>query len=118
MSTAYEIVLKRDRWDKLSANTTIPLGAERRELRIHTSKSGNGVVSCSADVVQRSEDGLSYQQAFALSKYSRGDYCKTLAHVLQARATEKTIRTMHAAALAGIDAVLTEARAHYGIVTP
>lgn len=99
----YETTVKRNR-DGLEAETRIPLGFDRRELRITTSKGSRGVYT-GALVVQVTDRGFT----FVLCQ----DYRKTLAQDKAARATEKTIRTMHAAVLANVDAVVAEAKAFY-----
>jgi hypothetical protein len=96
-----ETTIRRDYRGALRAETMIPLGVDRRELRITTSKGQRGL-SCHASVVQVSEDG----QCFSFAMFS--DYSKRLACDHNARATEKTVRAMHAAALAEIPAVLAE----------
>lgn len=100
---------------ELQAQTCIPLGTDRRELRITTDKAYRGGIECEASVVQMSEDGRSYTHAFAMSSHGKGDFRKTLATDRTKRATEKALATMHAAALAGADAVLQEARDFYAL---
>lgn len=109
--TAHTIELTRDRAGKLSARTCIPLGTERRELRITTSKDYRHGVSTDARVVQLSHDGMSWTHAIGLA--GRGDFSKKLWHDPSARATEKRLRDMHAASLADVDALVAEAPEHY-----
>lgn len=106
--------ISKDRQGITRALSVLPLGFDRRELRIETRKhSFRGGVYCSATVVQVSEDGRSYTHA--MSYGAAGDFSKTLAHEKAARATEKAIGTMHERCLtAGVYALLDEAKRHYG----
>ncbi len=108
--TEHTIDLARDSRGRLSATTTIVLDATR-ELRIVTSKDYRVGVSTDARVFTRRHDGASWSHAFGLA--GGGDFSKTIAHDRAARATEKTLRDMHAAALAGVAALTAEARQHY-----
>lgn len=103
----YTVTYSRDREGKAQAETIIPLGFDRRELRIKTHKSYRPGLQSQAQVVQVSEDGNSY--SFAMFS----DYSTRLEEDKVARCTEKTIAAMHARALEGIEDVLTAARAHY-----
>lgn len=106
------IAVGRNMRGDLYAETVMPLGYARRELRIRTDKCARGL-SADATVVQVSEDGRSHTHAFSLSRFGQGDYSKQLRLDQKARATEKAIRTMHADALRDVGAVLDEAHAHY-----
>lgn len=103
----YTVTYSRDRDGKAQAETVIPLGFDRRELRITTRKSFRPGIQSQAQVVQVSEDGKSH--SFAMF----ADYNTRLEEDRMARCTEKTIAAMHARALEGIEDVLTAARAHY-----
>jgi hypothetical protein len=103
----------RDHNGKLEAVSTFPLG-ERRELRITTDKGYKGL-SCDAMVRQLSESGNSWTHAFSLSRFSKGDYSRTLVLDKAKRATEKSIATMHAAGLLRLDEVMAEVKAHYEV---
>lgn len=100
-----DFTLTRDR-DGVSAETSIPLGVDRRELRITTNKFTRGLW-CQANVVQLAEDGRGF--SFVLHQ----DYSKVLAKDPAARATKNNICAMHARALANIEPVLVEVRAQY-----
>lgn len=102
----YVMQVKRGR-DGLEAETRVPLGFDRRELRITTGKGSRGVYT-GCQVVQVAADGL----GFSFLMY--GDFGKVLNQDKAARATEKTIRTMHASALVGVDAVVADVMAFYG----
>lgn len=101
--------MERDRNGKLRAKTTIVLGFDSRELHVETSKSYRGGVSCEATVFKVTENCM--QHAMGLGR--GGDFSRTLARNPDARATEKTIRTMHVGAMAGIDAIVAEATTYY-----
>lgn len=103
--------LKRDASGSVFAETCIPLGFERRELRIKTRKAYRGGVQCSAMVVQVSVDRRSYTYAMGLG--GGGDFSIDIAREPKARTTEKTVRAMHAAGLLRVDEILARARAHY-----
>ena len=103
---SYQVSISRDMRGALNAETCIPLGQNRRELRISTRKTSRGMV-CSAMAVQVSEDGRSYMFA------PFSDFGRTLAHDRAARCTEKTVRAMHAAGLAQADDLIRAASAHY-----
>jgi hypothetical protein len=105
------VIVKRSSRGELSAKTVVPLGFDRRELRIETSKSYNGGVDCSATCVQVDVDGFGYSCRLGLG--GDGDYSKRLVVERDMRATEKNIRKVHAAALAQLDQVLAEVRAKY-----
>jgi len=107
-----ETRVERDRYGKLSANTVVPLGVDRRELRIETYKTCNGRVKCNANVVTVEEHGYSHRMSFAGDR--SGDYSKVLA-VEAVRATEKNLRAVHAAGMEKFDAVMAEVRDWYGI---
>jgi hypothetical protein len=109
--TNHIIELKRDRAGKLSAESCIPLGTERRELRIITSKDYRQGVSTDVRVFQQTEDGFGWTHAFGLA--GGGDFSKKVGHDHQARATEKKLRDMHTDALRDLDTLLAEAREHY-----
>ena len=106
MTTPLQFTGRRNMRGDLQAESAFPLGFDRRELRVSTYKTSVGMV-CYASVVQVDEDGRSHTHEMF------GDYSKRLAANPSMRCTEKNIRAMHGAALAGIDAVLTEARAKY-----
>jgi hypothetical protein len=91
----------------IKASTCLPLNIDRRELRIETCKSVRRGVACTAMVVQLAEDGLGYSYVLF------GDYHKRLIHEPAARATEKTVSTIHARGLVDVDAVFAEALAFY-----
>lgn len=94
---------------ELQALTTIPLfEVGDRVLQVTTFKSSPGIV-CDAQVVQE-HDGMITFVIFQ-------DYHKTLVRDRTARATEKNIRSVHAQGLAGIEAVLAEARQQYAVST-
>ena len=103
------IDLTRDRKGQLSASTRIALD-DTHELRIVTSKDYRKGVSTDARVFTRTGEG-SWSHAFGLA--GGGDFSKTLAHDRSARATEKTLRDMQATAVAGVEALIAEARQHY-----
>lgn len=103
--------LKRDDQGSLFAETCIPLGFERRELRIKTRKAYRGGVQSSAMVVQVSVDQRSFTHVMGFG--GGGDFSVELARDPKARTTEKTVRALHAAALLGVDDVLAKARVHY-----
>lgn len=103
----------RTRSGALKAETRMPLDNERRELRITTDKALRGGIESDARVVQVSEDGKSYQHAFSMLGDGSGDWSRTILTDRTKRATLKALETMHAEALAGIDAILEEARAYY-----
>lgn len=102
--------------DGLRARTVIVLGFDRRELHIETSKASRGV-SCRASVYQKTEDGQGLVHAFAFGGQG-DDFRRDLSRDPAARATEKTLTTMHAAALAGLPALLASVHAHYGKPAP
>lgn len=89
------------------AETMIPLGFDRRELKITTQKRGSGGISTHASVVQIGEDGLSFTHVMCT------DYSQTIAHDRTARATSAAIERMHVGALAGIAETIEAARKHY-----
>lgn len=109
----YSFQVIRNARGELQAQTRIPLGSDRRELRITTDKGYRGGLDCDARVVQVSEDGCSYQHAFGLARDGSGDFSKNLATDRTKRATAKAIETMHRECLALAPAVLDEARAYY-----
>lgn len=104
MTYGYE--LKRGRGGLL-AHTRIPLGFDNRVLDLDTSKYSIGL-ACSANVVKMAADGFGW--SFVMFQ----DYNRTVARDPKARATKNAIVSMHVAALAGIEQILAEARAHYG----
>ena len=108
--TAHTIDLTRDRKGQPSATTSTPLD-DSRELRIVTSKDYRKGLSSTARVFTRTPDRASWTHAFGLA--GGGDFSKTLAHDVVARATEKKVQAMHAAVLVGVDELVTEARQHY-----
>jgi hypothetical protein len=110
----YETNFGRNRQDKsFEGNTTIPLGFDRRELRISTYKHPfDGGLQTVARVVQVSEDGRSYSHAFGLA--GGGDFNVKLKRDKGLRCTEKNVRAMHAEALSLADATLASALMHYG----
>ena len=102
----YETILSRGHDKSLRAKTIIPLGFDRRELHVLTSKGSRGAIVCAAQCVQVAEDGRSF--SFILF----GDFRKTLANS-PARCTEKELSRVHAEGLAGIEACIAECRAFY-----
>jgi hypothetical protein len=107
----YPTTVKRSSRGELSAMTVVPLGFDRRELRVETSKSYNGGVDCSATCVQVDANGFGYSLRLGLG--GDGDYSKRLVVARGMRATEKNIRAVHAQALAQLDQVLAEVNAKY-----
>lgn len=103
----------RNTHGNLIAETRIDLGADHRQLWITTEKSARGGIGCAASVMQVSEDGRSFTHSFALSRFGKGDFRKTVAHDTTKRATVKALETMHAAALLTVETLLAEARAFY-----
>lgn len=101
---------------ELRARSVVALGFDRRELHIETRKGGRGV-SCDASVMQRTEDGRGLTHAFAFGGEG-DDFRRTLASDPKARATEKALATMHAAALVNLADVVAAACAHYGKPAP
>lgn len=114
-TTALQITLGRGNSGKgpLEAVTKIPLGFDRRELQITTSKrSFSPGISCDARVVQISEDG--HFASFAMGLGSRGgDFSRKLAQAETARATEKNIMALHQEGIGSLDQVIVEATSHY-----
>lgn len=108
---SYHVALRREDFGKgpLRAETHIPLGFDRRELRISTGKSSRGGLSCTANVVQVDEDGRTIR--FVVF----GDYSKQLARDNAMRCTEKNLLAMHSSALSYIDGVIAEVRAFYKV---
>ena len=95
----------------LFAETVIPLGTDRRELRIDTRKGFRGLRT-SATVVQVNEDGRSYTHA--IGARMTGDFSERIEECNRSvRATEKTIRAMHERARLQADEIMTRARAWY-----
>ena len=112
-----DTTVRRSQYGDLFAETVVPLGADRRELRIDTRKGFRGLRT-SATVVQVSEDGRSFTHAMGLGT-GLGDFSRTLRQQdPKVRATEKAIRSLHADALTEIDATLAAARAHYAAKVP
>ena len=107
-----QTTISRDREGKLRALTIIDLGSERRQLRIETSKcSFKPGVETGATVVQASEDGLSYTHSFSFG--GEGDFSRRLCHNAALRGTERAISAQHQSVLAGVDAIIAAAKAHY-----
>lgn len=96
----------RNMRNELKAKSAIPLGIERRELRIETQKRSRGL-SAHASVVQVSADGLS----FTWAPFS--DFSESVEADPSARCTEKAIRAMHERALAKLPALIARAAKHY-----
>jgi hypothetical protein len=111
MSNVYTTKVSRDHSGKLSAETIIPLGSDRRELRIYTYK-GNRGLTCNASVFQVSEDGRSFNHAIGFGLC--GDFSTTLGVDANARGTEKAICALHAKCLAEKgEVILASARDWY-----
>lgn len=91
----------RDGWE---AKSTIGLGSHNRVLIITTHKSDGGVVT-QATVNTDQGGGILMWEMF-------GDYSKRTMHK-GVRCTEKTVRELHAQALAVSDLTMSEAAAHY-----
>ena len=102
----YETAIRRNYSGDLNAETIIPMGFDRRELRVSTRKSSRGGLHSSAQCVQVDPDGNAYR--FIVF----GDFNASLGS-MPGRCTEKNIRAQHAAALAGIEPVLDKCRAFY-----
>jgi hypothetical protein len=89
---------RRNMHGQLVRETVIPLGFDRRELRVETRKhSFRPFIETSASVVQVSEDGRSYTHRFGMSRVPNPetcDYRKTVTSV-QGRATEKALAAQH-----------------------
>ena len=103
--------LTRDQSGALQAHSAFPLGFERRELRVTTSRSMGGELVTRAICVQVSECGRLF--TYAVGVAGRGDYGARLA-AARVRATARAIEAQHARALADIGAQLAAAAAHYG----
>lgn len=103
----HTVTIDRDRDNALRASTVIPLGFDRREMRITTTKSIRGGIRSNANVVQVAEDGRSYSYAMF------GDFSTQLEADKGMRCTEKNVLAMHSRALEGIADVLATARAFY-----
>lgn len=101
---------------ELRARSVVPLGFDSRELHIETSKSAPGV-STGAAVHQRTADGVGLSHVFAFGGEG-DDFRRTVSRDPKARATEKTLTTMHAAALVDLAALVAAACAHYGKPAP
>lgn len=101
----YETTISRSR-NGVEAKTVIPFGYGGRELHINTSKRGYGGLSSTAHAWTRTTDNTLTCVLFQ-------DFNTTLEKDPKARCTEKTIRTMHAKALEGIDDVLAAAKAQH-----
>ena len=113
MQTPYTFA--RSTHGELFAETVIPMGADRRELRIDTRKGFRGLRT-SATVVQVSEDGRSHTHAMGLGSRMTGDYSERIEECDRSvRATEKTIRAMHERARLQADAILARARDWYAV---
>jgi hypothetical protein len=106
--TAY--TLDRNNRGELRARTVITLGFDSRELHIETRKGSRGGVECSAAVFRRTADGLGLEHAFGRG----GDFRRTLKHAPNARATERTLRTVHEECTADARGVTWAALEHYG----
>lgn len=90
--------------------TKVPLGFERRELRIQTRKNtARGGVDSVAMVVQLNEDDAGFTFAFGRG----GDFFQTLQHEPKARCTETTVRRMHNLAISNLAGLIESARTHY-----
>lgn len=109
----YETTVARNQGGKLQAKTVIDLGADNREMHVVTDKAYRKGIDCTATVYTITMDGRGLQHIFGLGK--GGDFSATLASDVSKIATEKNLRTMHAAALEGIEDVLAKARAHYAL---
>ena len=112
-TTMIDYIITRNARNELRAESVVPLGFDRRELRISTHKTYRGL-ACGATVVQVAEDGRTFTHVL-LRDFSRQLVCNP-----KARATETNIRVMHercaaewgdASGLWG--ALLTEARKQY-----
>lgn len=88
--------------------TKIPLGFDRRELRIETGKASRGGIEVDARVVQLSECGRTHSHAYGRG----GDYSKVIG-ARAARGTEKALLDLHMHGLAMLDQVKAAALAHY-----
>lgn len=115
MQTPYEF--GRNIRGDLRARSVYPLGFDRRELHVETSKSSPGL-SCRATVFRVTDDGRVLEHAFGLGRPGSGDYRATLAQDRTGRATEKAVRTMHERCTAELAATLAAACAHYGKAAP
>lgn len=105
--------LSRTMRGDLQALTIITLdAAARRELHITTDKNVNGGLSSDASVYHITPDGRGRVHAFSF-RPGEGDFRKTLTYAPKTRATEKAIRTMHAATLEAAAAIEQEARNWY-----
>lgn len=103
----------RNQHGDLQAETALPLGRDRRELRITTRKNTvRKSLETRAIVVQVSEDGLTFSHAIGFG--SGGDFSQRLAEAPGARTTEKALRNQHSSALALAQGTLAAACAHYG----
>jgi hypothetical protein len=103
--------IDRDMRGSLRAQTRVPLGADRRELHVTTSKGFRGL-QCTAIVVQIADDGRSHSHAMSFGA-NGGDFSRRLSADPAARCTEKTIRATHEAALQQLPDLLQAAHAHY-----
>lgn len=114
-TTSHQVTLSRGNSGSgpLEAVTKIPLGFDRRELHITTSKrSFRPGISCHARVVQISPDG--HFASFAMGLGSRGgDFSRQLAQAENARATEKNILALHEEGIGTLEQVIVEATSHY-----
>lgn len=90
--------------------TKIPLGFDRRELRIETGKASRGGIAVDARVVQLSECGRMHTHAYGLG--AGGDFSKVI-EVRPVRGTEKALLDLHMHGLAKLDEVKGAAMAHY-----
>lgn len=110
----YETKFDRDSQDKkFRGETVIPLGFDRRELRITTSKHPwNPTIDTQARVVQVSEDSRSYSHVIGVA--GTGDFSVKL-RSNPLRATEKNIRVQHEEALKSVETLFAQALAHYRV---
>lgn len=110
--TTVEYVVERgqghDGKGPLELTTKIPLGRDRRELRICTVKRSLGGIAADARVVQISECGRFASYASGL----RGDF-QTIVERRQVRGTEKALLDLHMTALAKAEELLASARSYY-----
>jgi len=97
----------RDGW---KAETTIDLEAPYT-LKIGTSKRSGGGISTIATRVKIERDESTGYTGYSFVVYQ--DFSKTVQADRAARCTEKTVTTMHAAALAQLDQIKADCAAHY-----
>lgn len=99
-----DFAVVRNRRDGWSARNRLDLGEKNRQLEVSTYKGNRGVVT--SFMVGVHEGGCVSYALFS-------DYSKTLKHAAYPRATSKSIRDAHTAALAQLPAIVAEVLAFY-----